>query len=106
MSYEVAEIYNHSVDAGDLHELCKLSEQELRARFSYLSKCDQDLLWLNLQAQWLEDYTITSADPKAVSEVIGEAIHGGLEGWTEAQKMVIGAFLADIAKGARLWPQI
>ena len=103
MSYEVAAIYNQALDDAELPELGKLTEVELRERFKYLSYDDQSLLWLNVQANWLEDYTITSADPKAVSEVVAEAMHGDLDGWKEDQKVVIRAFLADIAYAAKHW---
>ena len=41
-------------------------------------------------------------DPKQVGETIQEALHQGLDGWTDEEKKVIEAFLADIGRAVKL----
>ena len=60
---------------------------------------DAQLLWLNIKSVSDPQYKIMKKDSEQVGSMIKEALHQGLDGWTDDQKMVINAFLADIALG-------
>ena len=71
------------------------SDSDFQLRYG-VDEEDAGLLWLVVQSRVDSRRSVYDMNPTRVGEMIQEALHQGLDGWTIKQGLVIQAFLSDI----------
>ena len=93
------------IDATDLWDHYETLTPEELAKECRLDEDIAHIVWYNIQSRTDGKYSLYSLcfnRAEEVANMIGEALHQGLDGWTPYQQMVIEAFLADIAYAVTL----
>lgn len=104
MSQAITTLISHLIDSGDLQALAGKTEHEIRAMYSDFTFDEQTMIYLNVQALLCTtEYDFRKVGATALQEVFVEAEHSDLDGWTDEQKIVIRAFLADASYAANNW---
>jgi len=98
---ETYKIYREIIDKYQVNDRREYDEDQLETMYG-LGKEGSKHLWLLIQSVTNDDYVIGNKDPVKVTECLAEAVHEGLEGWSDPDKAVILAFLADTALAAKL----
>ena len=96
----IYKIYTDAVDSDGLDDLHEYDKQALMDRFE-LSNDEATLLYLMVQGATNLDYSYMHTDATRFDETIQEALHQNLDGWTDSDKAVIIAFLADVSFASR-----
>lgn len=96
MSQAVADIIQQ-IDDADLWDDRRYYSGDMLKDFYALDDHDAALLYNNIQAYCNVDYRWTAQPEGQLIETLHEAAHQGYDGWTPAEKVIIEAFLADIA---------
>ena len=83
----------NQLDVSDLQMYYDLTETEARLLFLVIKGREEKVNCA---------YSLTEAHGNALVEMVTEAIHQGLDGWEPDERIVIEAFLADLAEGTYL----
>ncbi len=92
--------WNDIDENGNWDDLREHEPNDLKNKYD-VSEDDADILWCVIQSRMDYRRNIQILDNEvfgqSVLTTIREALHQGLDGWTEEQGLVIQAFLSDIA---------
>jgi hypothetical protein len=94
------------IDEQDLWDDRREYQEEDLQRMYGLDEEGAKLLWLNIQAKTdpsYDAYKIEKEEAPHALEFIQESLHQSLEGWGEDEKVVINAFLAEMARCIDEW---
>lgn len=99
MTQAVADVFQKLVDDGLVQNHKDTPHSGLKILYPQLDDNERRDLWLLIQAETDAEFQVDKVDPAAFHELCIEALHQGIDGYTEPQKVAIRAFLADIAMG-------
>lgn len=92
--------WNDIDENGNWDDLNEHSPEDLKNKYD-VSENDADILWMVIQSRTDNRRNIYDLDNEvfgqSVLTTIQEALHQGLDGWTEEQGLIIQAFLSDLA---------
>jgi hypothetical protein len=100
MCWKLVDVWNVIDSEGNWDDLMEHQPEDLVNKFN-VSEEDADILWMVIQSRTDPRRDTYRMDAEVFGQAylttIHEALHQGLDVWTDAQRLVIQAFLSGIA---------